>query len=215
MSNTSTGEEKETSINSFTSAFIVNLLIGLFGFIAFSVIRRRFKYIYLSNFIIHTTKLLFELSETQVQIWYRLNPSNSVFSWLTPCFKTSDEEVFDLVGIDIFVYLRFVRLCLKFFLLILPYGLLVLLPLNIYGKANLEGMSSLSMGNIELKSDIYWAHLFGVWAYSIIIYFLLYREWKTFTHYRQMHLRKGYEEQYSILVTDLPAYVSKILRNCV
>lgn len=212
MSNTSTNEEAQApSINSFISAFIVNLLIGLIGIIAFSVIRRRFKHIYLSNFIIHTTKLLSELSETQVQIWNRLHLSDSVFSWLIPCFKISDEDVFHLVGIDIFVYLRFVRLCLKFFLFILPYGLLILLPLNIHGKAKLEGMSSLTMGNIELKSDIYWAHVFGVWAYSFIIYFLLYREWQTFTHYRQEHLRNGYEEQYSILVTDLPAHVSKIL----
>ena len=213
MSNTTAEEAKETSINSFTAAFILNLVIGLIGFIAFSLIRRRFKYVYLSNFIIQTTKLLSELSETQVQIWNRLKLSNSIFSWLTPCFKLSDEEVFYLVGLDVFVYLRFVRLCLKFFVVILPYGLLVLLPLNIYGTANLKGMSSLSMGNIELKSDIYWAHLVGAWAYSIIIFFMMYREWQTFTHYRQLYLRKGYEEQYSILVTDLPAYVSNTFRK--
>jgi hypothetical protein len=208
MANTTAEEAKETSINSFVSAFILNLLIGLIGFIAFSLIRRRFKHVYLSNFILNTTKLLSELSETQIQIWNRLKLSNCIFSWLMPCFKLSDEEVFDLVGFDIFVYLRFVRLCLKFFVVILPYGLLVLLPLNIHGSVILKGMSSLSMGNIELKSDIFWAHLVGAWAYSIIIYFLLYREWQTFTHYRQIYLRKGYEEQYSILVTDLPAYVS-------
>ncbi|XP_028397806.1 CSC1-like protein ERD4 [Dendronephthya gigantea] len=208
MSN-ATAEEaiQETSINSFVSAFVVNLLAGLAGFTAFSLIRCRFKHVYLSNFIVHTTRLFSELSETQVQIWNRLKPSTSIYSWLSPCFKTTDEEIFDLVGFDIFVYLRFIRLCLKFFAIILPYGLLVLLPLNINGTADLKGMSSLTMGNIELKSNMYWAHFVGVWIYSVIIYFLLYREWKTFTHYRQIYLRKGYEEQYSILVTDLPAYL--------
>ena len=208
MSNTTAEEAKETSINSFISAFILNLLVGFIGFIAFSLFRRRFKYVYLSNFIIHSTRLLSELSETQVQIWNRVELPSSLFSWLTSCFKLSDEEVFDLVGFDIFIYLRFVRLCLKFFVVTLPYSLFVLLPLNIYGTANLKGMSSLSMGNIEIKSDMFWGHLVGVWAYSVIIYFLLYREWQTFTHYRQIYLRKGYEEQYSILVTDLPSYVS-------
>lgn len=212
MSNTTAAVEgKETSINSFISAFILNFLLGFIGLIAFSLIRRRFKYVYQSNFIIHSTKLLSELSETQVQILNRLKLSNSIFSWMTPCFRISDEEVFDLVGLDIFVYIRFVRLCLKFFLIILPYGLLVVLPLNIHGTVDLQGMSSLSMGNIELKSNMYWAHLVGVWAYSIVIYFLLYREWQIFTHYRQVYLRKGYEEQYSIMVTDLPCYVRNTL----
>ena len=216
MSNTTTAEEvKETSINSFISAFVLNLLVGLIGLIAFSLIRRRFKHVYLSNFVIHTTRLLSELSEAQVQIWNRLKLSNSIFSWLTPCFKLSDEEVFDLVGFDILVYFRFLRLCLKFFVITIPYGLFVLLPLNIHGAANLKGMSSLSMGNIELKSDFFWAHLVGVWAYSIIIYFLLYREWQAFTHFRQIYLRKGYEEQYSVFVTDLPAYVSKRLHDAI
>lgn len=211
MSNATAQEAiKETSIHSFVSAFVVNLVTGLAGFIVFSLIRRRFKHVYLSNFIVHTTRLFSELSETQEQIWNRLKPSASVYSWLSPCFKITDEEIFDLVGFDIFVYLRFIRLCLKFFAIILPYGLLVLLPLNVNGTAELQGMSSLTMGNIGLKSNMYWAHFVGVWIYSVIIYFLLYREWKAFTHYRQIYLRKGYEEQYSILVTDLPVYVSKI-----
>ena len=209
MSNTTTENLKDSSISSFISAFTANLLIGLLGFTAFSFIYRRFKHVYQSNYIIHKTKLLSELSETQEHIWNQLKLSSYLFSWLTPCFKISDEEIFDVVGFDIFVYLRFVRLCLKFFVLILPYGLLVLLPLNIHGGGNLKGLSSLSLGNIELKSDSFWAHLVGVWTYSIIIYFLLYREWQMFTHYRQIYLRKGYEEQYSILVTDLPSYVSK------
>ena len=160
------------------------------------------------NFILNSTKVLSDLSESHSQTLNRLKLSDSLFSWVTPSFRITDEDLFDFAGFDIFVYLRFVRLCIKVFALSLPYGLLVLIPLNRSGGANLQGMGTLTLGNVEEESDKLWAHLVGVWLYSIFIYILLYKEWQIFAHYRQLYLRKGYEEQYSILVMDLPNKVS-------
>ena len=203
--------KSESSVISFASAFLTNFVIGSLALLVFSFIRLRFKHVYFSNFIVHSTKLLSELSESQMETLHRLKLSESFFAWLTPAFRISDEEIYDFAGLDIFVYLRFVRLCLKISVVILPYGLLVLIPLNISGSANLKGMATLTLGHLEPKSDKLWAHLVGVWFYSLLLYYLLYKEWETFTHYRQIYLRKGYEEQYSILVKDLPVKVSIII----
>jgi len=119
-----------------------------------------------------------------------------------------DNDVFEYAGFDALVYIRFLKLCIKISLVILPYGIAVLLPLNIYGGHHGTGLPKMTMSNLLEDSSMMWAHFIAVWVYSLIICYLLYEEWKVFIVYRQEYLTKGLHHQYAVLVRDLPSRVS-------
>lgn len=46
----------------------------------------------------------------------------------------SDDDVFYYVGIDVFVYMWFLKFCIKIFVVIFFYGIVVLVFLYCFGK---------------------------------------------------------------------------------
>lgn len=185
--------------NSDTTAFLVSLAIN--GFIAFivlflfSFLRRKLNKIYSPRLILLEGK--FPLGKL---------PS-SIFSWVIPALMAKDDDVFYYAGFDALVYIRFLKLCIKISVVILPYGIAVLLPLNIYGGHHGTGLPKMTLSNLLEDSPKMWAHFVAVWVYTFIICYLLYEEWKVFIIYRQEYLAKGLHHQYAVLVRDLPSRV--------
>lgn len=90
----------------------------------------------------------------------------------------------------------------------MPYGIVVLIPVNYFGGADLSGLDSIALSNIVPKSPKVWAHVVAAWVYTLIICYLLYEEWKAFIVYRQEFLGQGLAQHYAVLVRDLPTKVS-------
>ena len=137
--------------------------------------------------------------------------SQSFFSWLFPAIFVKDKEVFQYAGIDAVVHMRFLKLCFKISLVLLPYGIIVLIPVNYFGGEDLGGLDKLALSNITPKSPKVWAHVVAAWIYTLVICYLLHQEWKTFIVYRQEYLSQGSGYQYAVLVRDLPPKVSRHL----
>ena len=89
----------------------------------------------------------------------------------------------------------------------MPYGVAVLLPLNYFGKGDVAGMDKLSMSNVKEQSRNLWAHLLAVWAYTLIICYFMYEEWRAYVVYRQEYLARGSHSQFVVMMRDLPAKV--------
>ncbi|XP_065670780.1 uncharacterized protein LOC100213564 isoform X3 [Hydra vulgaris] len=131
--------------------------------------------------------------------------SQTIFSWIGPSFKATDQDIYAFSGLDALVFLRFMRLVLKFALITLPFGMIVLLPLNIYGGNQLtDGLDKLSMSNVQSGSSLLWFHWIAVWVYSFVVLYLTFLEWKVYTTFRQSYLKKGISKQFTVLVQNIP-----------
>ncbi|CAB4013731.1 Hypothetical predicted protein [Paramuricea clavata] len=199
------------SIAAFITSLIFNTGITLILLVVFCILRSRFDFVYQPNFKLLTEIVSKKIPETKLALLRKLTLSSSFFAWLTPAFKINTNELYELVGFDAFVYLRFLRLCFRIAAFSLPYAALVLIPINVYGGNDQVGMDILTLGNISQQSGKLWAHLIGVWLFSFLVYYLLYAEWQVYVEYRQRHLKENKENHFSVLVTQLPPEVVSIL----
>lgn len=188
-------DEGSDTTNKFVSALILNAVIGVVCLIIFCLLRRKHKVVYAPRQL---------LVETPVPG----KPTQSFFAWFLQAFNVKDNEVFEYAGMDAVVHLRFLKLCFKISLVLLPYGIIVLIPVNYFGGEDLHGLDKIALSNISIGSPKVWAHVVAAWVYTLIICFLLYQEWKAFISYRQEFLSRGMAHQYAVLVRDLPEQVS-------
>ena len=200
MANETENEQATSSdaTNKFTSSLILNLIIAVVCLVLFCLLRRKHQRIYSPRQL---------LLETPVPVAQR---TPSIFSWILPAFVVKDSEVFKYAGIDALVHMRFLKLCFKISLVLMPYGLIVLIPINYFGGEELLGLDRIALSNITVKSSKVWAHVVAAWLYTLIICYLFHQEWKAFILYRQQFLSQGFANQYAVLVRDLPAKVSHL-----
>ena len=192
------------NLNNPTETFKVVMVLCLVIFVVavlfFSSLRLRFRQIYSPRM------LLIENKPFTIGTMPR-----SFFSWITPSIMTTDEDVYTFAGIDALVFIRFLKLILKLALFTLPYGMIVLLPININGGNNLvDGLDRLSMSNVKTSSSLLWAHCLAVWLYTFAVIYLTFEEWKVYIKYRQSYLKKGTPNQFVIFLQNIPQEVSSL-----
>ena len=198
------------SVAAFVSALIFNAIIAFVIILVYSILRPKFDIVYQPSFKLLTEFLHNKIPEKKLSLLKKVTLSSSLFAWLTPAFKLNDNELYEVVGFDAFVYLRFIRLCFKVTAFALPYAAIVLIPINVVDGKYLAGMDRLTLGNLVDGSHKLWAHLIGVWLFSFILYYFIYAEWKVYVKYRQIYLKEKRQNHFSVLVTQLPSKVS----NC-
>lgn len=187
-----------------TFKFVMALcaIIFILAVAFFTYVRTKFRQIYAPRLLLIENKM-FGIGNL---------PKKSWFSWVTLSFKTKDEDIYVFAGFDALVFIRFLRLMLKFALCTMPYGLIVLLPLNVVGGNKLDdGLNKLSMSNIVHESKHLWAHWVAVWFYSLLVCYFCWSEWKVYIQYRQRYLKKGLHHQFALLVQEIPDEVCMIL----
>ena len=190
----------ERNLNNPTSTFVVVIILcvvlSITSILLFSCLRTKLKRLYSPRLLLE--EKMFPLGKL---------PS-SFFAWISPAFMVNDDDLFGHIGMDSLVYLRFLRMAMKIAVFTLPFGLIVLLPLNYHGGWNLkEGLDRISMSNVKIGSRKHWAHFLAVWIYSFGVFYLMYEEWKVYVLYRQAHLAKGLGKHYALLVRDIPREV--------
>ncbi|XP_046854082.1 CSC1-like protein At1g62320 isoform X2 [Xenia sp. Carnegie-2017] len=199
-----------STISAFTSSLVFNVAITLLLLLLFCIIRPRFDFVYQPNFKLLTEFMSSKVSTKKTALLNKLKLPSSLFCWLTISFKVDVDELYDLVGFDAFIYLRFLRLCLRIAVFSLPYTAAVIIPVNVSGESELSGMDALTLGNISEQSSKLWTHLVGLWLFSFLVYYMLYTEWKMYVHYRQKFLKENRENNFTLLVTQLSPKIFSI-----
>ncbi|KAF9131866.1 hypothetical protein BG015_003792 [Linnemannia schmuckeri] len=88
----------ETTIKAFTSALFFNTAVGAGIFVAFLFVRHWSKKIYQPRTYLVTKDI-------------RSPPlPPGAFSWITASFKVKDTELLEKVGLDAYMFLRFLRM---------------------------------------------------------------------------------------------------------
>ncbi|PKY46571.1 DUF221-domain-containing protein [Rhizophagus irregularis] len=188
-------QSTDSSIATFTSSLVFNVAVTIGIFVAFDILRKRNKKVYEPR-----TYLVPESNRSEP-----LPPG--LFAWILPVLKISDEEVIKRIGLDSYMFLRFMKLFMILFAIFSIFGLAVLLPINSVNQGDNQGLEKFTIGNIRDNKRL-WSHVIFTWLFSGITMYALYREFNTFIRLRhEYHTTDEYRNSpraTTILVTGIP-----------
>ena len=134
-------------------------------------------------------------------------PQAGFFCWIFTTLNCSDERTLQMIGIDAYVFLRFLRMLSTCASICSLLGLIVLCPL--YASAPFNhlnpGIRRFTVGNVRLADERLWATLLLAWVYSLITLWLLDEEYMRFSKLRIDYMKNGDDEippqtYYSVIV---------------
>jgi len=138
------------------------------------------------------------------------------FAWLPSALAMTHAELRATMGLDEYLFLRFVRMGFKWLSLAAALSLAIILPINATAgdsssSSNLDpklvsGINSLTMAKIENGSSRLWAHLVVYVACSAWLMALLWGLWAEFEVYSGEWFASDISaaEQHAVLVTNVP-----------
>ena len=142
-------------------------------------------------------------------------PPRGYFTWVKHVLSIDDDETLRVVGLDGYIFLRFLRLLSRLLITCSAIGLPILLP--VYGSAGFKsatpGIQQVSMGNLDKNDPRIWASLLMAWIFFSYALYLLYEEYRVFAELRQEFMKRGDPEasvqtQYSCMLENLPEAVN-------
>ena len=178
--------------------------------IIFDLLYRRFPYLYLHRIYRDET-----LREKLPKI-----PSSGMFSWIRPLLTmTNDDLLRSEIGIDAYMYLRFLDLMVKFFLYSVPVAFILMI---VYAKGDPQDeeefstFNTMTLANVREKSNALWSTLLSHFIIIGLLCYMLYNEYKHYVVIRHSdHFLTDQRNERSsrvrrtIFVQDIP----KNLRN--
>jgi len=129
--------------------------------------------------------------------------------WIPAVARTSWNTVLKTGGLDAYMFLRYIRMCLVFSTVAGFWGMCILWPLFASGGNNEEGWYRLSMANLTQGSWRLWFPAIFMWLTSFYVFFLMNEEFKHWLQLRTDFLAHGdadthTQRQYSLIVERIP-----------
>eukprot|EP01126_Amoeba_proteus_P060086 TRINITY_DN7917_c0_g2_i10.p1 TRINITY_DN7917_c0_g2~~TRINITY_DN7917_c0_g2_i10.p1 ORF type:complete len:584 (+),score=100.12 TRINITY_DN7917_c0_g2_i10:388-2139(+) len=141
--------------------------------------------------------------------------------WGLSLWNFDEEKVFHTCGLDAVMYLVFMKTCTGIFLVASMVGLVVLIPLNVYG--NKDAINPINNGTIAgflatcLANDTQtlWFNLLVLYFITAVVLLLTLLAFFQFLSWRKIHKKLPLPSNYSVLVTNLPERIktSEDLKN--
>ncbi|GAB5353223.1 hypothetical protein AAMO2058_000019100 [Amorphochlora amoebiformis] len=132
-------------------------------------------------------------------------PNPGIFHWLPGTLSISEDEVLKKSGMDAAVYLRFVRMCVTATFILTILSLLLLVPVFGTGENELTGIESISLSNVNQKSDRLWAPAILMWIFTGIVCWLVHVNYLQVQQMRFKAMRTGGKiAHYTVMITQIP-----------
>eukprot|EP00752_Nemacystus_decipiens_P006507 g5859.t1 len=138
-------------------------------------------------------------------------PSSGFLSWILPLMAFPEDDILMYAGFDAAIFLRFYAVAFKVFALFAPYGLLVLIPVNLHEnkaderhESNINTFNRLSMSNIQHYDSRMWLHAIGMYLLSALAMYFLVVEYRYYTNLRHRFLRRKSAHLRTIVVQGVP-----------
>lgn len=133
-------------------------------------------------------------------------------NWMPEALKMPELELIDHAGLDSAVYLRIYLIGLKIFAPITILACVVLVPVNWtnstlrLSKVTYSDIDKLSISNIPLGSQRFWAHIVMAYALTFWTCYVLRKEYETVVSMRLdfLALQKRRPDQFTVLVRNVP-----------
>jgi hypothetical protein len=187
---------------------IVSAVVGLLFYFFFSRLRGK-----------HAAVDKYELFETrQFKYAHRSPPpfdagnNKKCFAWASCAYHTSDEEMLRCIGLDSYMFIRFLRFGFRLALLGTLMGCLILMPVYATGEQNgteTEQFNYITLAHVAENSPRLWA---AALCWAIFVLFAmheLYKEWTLYAPKRYDFLAYGdvdteRDYRYAVVVENVP-----------
>lgn len=186
---------------------VVSFVVGLAFYIFFQRLYRQ-----------HSAKQDYTLFETRQYKYASRSPppfesSTSCFGWALDDYRLSDEDTLRCIGLDSYMFLRFLRLGMRVSLVGSILGIIVLIPIYVTGNATgpqTQEFSSITLAHVEQGSPRLWA---SAVCWTLFILFVLreiYTEWQAYKPKRYDFMANGNVDtandyRYAVMVEHIPA----------
>jgi hypothetical protein len=117
-----------------------------------------------------------------------------LWSWVTPLWRTKEQDLVGYVGLDATVFLRFTRMCRNLFLVLSVIGCGILIPVHIsksLSKDNSEWLSWITPANVW--ADAQWAQVVVAYLINLTVCGFL---WWNYRKVLQLRRRYFESEEY-------------------
>lgn len=139
-------------------------------------------------------------------------PPKYFLSWVVEVWRIKPDELLRCVGMDTYVFLRFIRLLFCFTTASAVICSIILFPLYATGgnpDVGTEGYNSITIANISNRSGRLWGSLVCFYINVIILLTLIWQEWKHYLPLRYKFLATGDPDapkafRYAIFVENVP-----------
>ena len=107
----------------------------------------------------------------------------------------NDDDLLKAIGMDAYVFLRFLKLAATVLSITSFLGLIILLPVYFTGEGNdnIFGINLYSMANLKTNSSRLWASWVFTYVYTIIFLYFIHLEYKNFAAKRKQYFKFGDE----------------------
>lgn len=161
-----------SAVSTFVSSLVFNLVVAAAIFIAFCILRSRFKRVYSPR----TYAVSPEKRSPAI--------SDGPLAWIFAVLSVSDEEIIKRVGLDTYMFLRYMRAMFIIFVVLSFLSAVTILPVNITGGGDAKGMDVLTMGNVKPESSKLWVHIVFFIVFVSWVLWVIFGELKIYTRLR-------------------------------
>ncbi|KAG0333902.1 hypothetical protein BG004_000644, partial [Podila humilis] len=127
-------------------------------------------------------------------------------TYLVPA-EVTDNELLSRIGLDAYMFLRFLRMSAILFSGFTLVGIPILIPINVVGGVGGNGLGDMTIGNVK-DSWRFWFHLILTIVFSGATIVMLWREMQEYTRRRHAYLlsekHASTPQSSTILVTGIP-----------
>jgi hypothetical protein len=192
-------------VDSQTSTVYSTLALGIIVFsivfIIFEVSRRKYLDVYTPNL------------QKGLATSNKIEPPNrAVGSWISQVWNVDDEEIVDFIGMDGYVYLRFLKMCFKIMLICGFISCAILIA--VYGTStadddSIHGINFYSLTNIPSGDSRLWSAWGLVYVFTFIFLYYMYKEYENFAVRRAAYMVNvdpfiPVQTSYSVIVENVP-----------
>lgn len=136
-------------------------------------------------------------------------PSSYPLGWLFTTLKVDDEDLVKMIGLDGYVLVRYLKLCVRMTSFMLFWGLIVLVPVYADGTCDKQFWNRYTISNLKNESNFLWASIFFAYLYAAYFCYELDAEFINFVDKRTEYLINGdsdtpIQTYYTVMVNNLP-----------
>ncbi|CDO94059.1 unnamed protein product [Kluyveromyces dobzhanskii CBS 2104] len=191
-----------------TAQLFVASLLGLFAFLSFSMLLKKFPRLYSSR----------KYKVENLPTW----DQSKLFSWIPVLFKINDSQVLEFAGLDAFVFLGFFKMCIKLLSIYCFISMTVISPIryhytgryddgnddnNIYKRtiSKLLGDYDDPDNSPEAVEMYLWMYVVFTFFFTFLALYMLVKQTKTVVDTRQKYLgRQNTVTDRTIRITGIP-----------
>jgi hypothetical protein len=136
-------------------------------------------------------------------------PPSYPLGWLVSTLKVDDEDLIKMIGLDGYVLVRYLKLCIRMTSFMFFWGLIVLVPIYNDGTCDKQYWNKFTISNLRNESDLLWAPVFFAYLYAAYFCYELDAEYINFVNKRTEYLINGdsdtpMQTYYTVMITNLP-----------